>query len=93
MFLDEKQLAYLHVINENHVDMIRLYENVKKIVKANLTGPTTYLYPIYKFYFPLLAGKMKAITEHIFTQRALPELPVRWRVWLFFDLIDFIFVF
>lgn len=57
--------------------MIRLYENVKRIVNANLTGPTTYLYPIYKFYFPLLAGKMKAITENIFTQRALPELPVR----------------
>lgn len=73
-------MAHLHVIHENHVDMIELYEKVRKIVKANLTGPTTYLYPIYKFYFPLLAGKMKAITEHIFTQRALPELPVRLKI-------------
>lgn len=56
--------------------MIDLYNHVREIVKANLIGPTLYLYPIYDYYFPLLAGKMKSITEHIFSQKKIPELPV-----------------
>lgn len=61
---------------ETHVDMRILYDKVESIVRENWTGPTTYLYPIYTYYFPLLNGKMKALTEHIFTQYTIPELTV-----------------
>jgi dynein heavy chain, axonemal len=69
-------LDHLHYIGEEHVDMQRLYEKIKRIVKANQTGPTTYLYPMYRFYFPILANKMKHITESIFSMREIPSLQV-----------------
>lgn len=69
-------MGYLHYIGENHVDMVKLYEKIKRIVKANQTGPTTYLYPMYRFYFPILANKMKHITESIFSLREIPSLQV-----------------
>lgn len=56
--------------------MLKLYEKIKEIVKSNQTGPTTYLYPMYIFYFPILANKMKNITENIFSQREVPSLEV-----------------
>lgn len=74
---DVEQLGYLMYITENHVDMVKLYDEVKEIVVANQTGPKTYLYPIYKYYFPLLSNKLKEMTENIFVQAELPELPVR----------------
>lgn len=76
-FLDENLRGHLHYIREDHVDMLRLYEKIKVIVESNQTGPTTYLYPMYTFYFPILAGKMRAITEHVFSQREIPSLEVR----------------
>ncbi|XP_058823709.1 dynein axonemal heavy chain 3 [Topomyia yanbarensis] len=79
---DQKLLGYLHYIREDNVDMEKLYEKVKSIVSANQTGPTTYLYPMYEYYFPILANKMKAITESIFSQRELPSLEI------FKDLVD-----
>jgi dynein heavy chain, axonemal len=69
-------LGYLHYIGEDHVDMLKLYDKIKKIVKANQTGPTTYLYPMYRFYFPILANKMKHITESIFSLTEIPSLQV-----------------
>lgn len=69
-------MGYLHYISEDHVDMLKLYDKIKKIVKANQTGPTTYLYPMYRFYFPILANKMKHITESIFSLREIPSLQV-----------------
>lgn len=69
-------LGYLHIIEENHVDMVKLYDKIKKIVKSNQTGPTTYLYPMYTFYFPILANKMRLITENIFGQKEIPSLEV-----------------
>lgn len=69
-------LSYLHYIQEDHVDMLKLYEKIKKIVISNQTGPTTYLYPMYTFYFPILANKMKLITESIFSLREIPSLSV-----------------
>lgn len=72
----QELLGYLHYIEEDHVDMLKLYDKIKKIVKANQTGPTTYLYPMYTFYFPILANKMKFITESIFSLREIPSLQV-----------------
>lgn len=69
-------MGHLHYISESHVDMVKLYDKIKKIVKANQTGPTTYLYPMYRFYFPILANKMKHITESIFSLREIPSLQV-----------------
>lgn len=71
-----EQLGYLMYIDENHVDMVKLYDEVKEMVVANQTGPKTYLYPIYKYYFPLLSNKLKEMTENIFVQTEVPELPV-----------------
>lgn len=73
-------MGHLHYIGEDHVDMLKLYDKIKKIVKANQTGPTTYLYPMYRFYFPILANKMKHITESIFSLREIPSLQVRYRL-------------
>uniref|UniRef100_A0A336M3T0 CSON009294 protein n=1 Tax=Culicoides sonorensis TaxID=179676 RepID=A0A336M3T0_CULSO len=73
---DESFLRYLHYIREDHVDMVKLYDKIKEIVKSNQTGPTTYLYPMYTFYFPILANKMKDITEYIFSQREIPSLEI-----------------
>ncbi|KAL1398756.1 hypothetical protein pipiens_008712 [Culex pipiens pipiens] len=79
---DKKQLGYLHYLRDDNADMEKLYERVKSIVIANQTGPTIYLYPMYEYYFPVLANKMKAITESIFSQRDLPSLDI------FKDLVD-----
>lgn len=72
-----EEFGYLHCIDEEHVDMIKLYEDVREIVGANLTAPTTYLYPIYTYYFPMLCGRMKLLTENIFTQYTIPGLEVQ----------------
>jgi dynein heavy chain len=77
MTQNEELLGYLHCIQEDHIDMLKLYERIKKIVISNQTGPTTYLYPMYRFYFPILANKMKLITESIFSLREIPSLSVR----------------
>ncbi|XP_062562978.1 dynein axonemal heavy chain 3 isoform X3 [Armigeres subalbatus] len=79
---DKKQLGYLHYIRDDNADMEKLYDRVKSIVIANQTGPTIYLYPMYEYYFPVLANKMKVITESIFSQRELPSLEI------FKDLVD-----
>jgi dynein heavy chain, axonemal len=81
---DENLLGYLHCIRDDNMDMLKLYDQVKHIVIANQTGPTTYLYPMYRFYFPILANKMKNITENIFSQREIPSLDVRKVEKLFF---------
>ncbi|XP_037908989.1 dynein heavy chain 3, axonemal [Hermetia illucens] len=74
MSKEPQHRTFLHCMPETHVDMRILYDKVESIVRENWTGPTTYLYPIYTYYFPLLNGKMKALTEHIFTQYTIPEL-------------------
>lgn len=79
---DKKQLGYLHYIRDDNADMEKLYQKVKTIVIANQTGPTIYLYPMYEYYFPVLANQMKVITESIFSQRELPSLDI------FKDLVD-----
>lgn len=76
MTQDPQLLGYLHYIHEDHVDMLKLYDRIKKIVKSNQSGPTTYLYPMYTFYFPILANKMKLITESIFSLKEIPSLNV-----------------
>jgi dynein heavy chain len=76
MTQSKELLSYLHYIHEDHVDMLKLYDKIKKIVQRNQTGPTTYLYPMYRFYFPILANKMKHITESIFSLREIPSLQV-----------------
>lgn len=72
----DDELGYLHIIEESHVDMLKMYEEVRQIVQSNWYGPKIYLHPIYRYYFVLLARKMKLITEKIFTQRTIPDLPV-----------------
>ncbi|CRK99186.1 CLUMA_CG012500, isoform A [Clunio marinus] len=72
----KEHLGFLHYISQDHVDMLKLYEKVKKIVKANQNGPTTYLYPTYRFYFPILSGRMRSITESIFSLREIPSLQI-----------------
>lgn len=66
----------MHCIPETHVDMVKLYKQVEEIVTANQTGPTTYLYPIYTYYFPLISDQIKKLTERIFEQDIIPGLPV-----------------
>lgn len=75
--VDPDQCGQLHIIDENHVDMLRLYENVRSIVAANQLGPRIYLYPIYSYYSSLLSDKIKLMTERIFEQNTIPKLPVR----------------
>ena len=76
IFLDKVQFGYLHCIPEDHVDMIKFYEKVKNIVIANKYGPKIYLYPIYRYYFPLLSNKLKEMAENIFVHYRIPDLPV-----------------
>lgn len=56
--------------------MLKLYKRVEEIVAANQTGPMTYLYPIYTYYFPLVSDQIKKLTERIFEQDVIPALPV-----------------
>lgn len=72
----DDEFGYLHIIEEAHVDMLKMYEEVRQFVQRNWYGPKIYLHPIYRYYFVLLARKMKLITEKIFTQRTIPDLPV-----------------
>lgn len=73
---DKHQLGYLHTIDENHIDMLMLFDAVRKIVAANQMGPTIYLYPIYLYYSSLVSDRIKAMTERIFQQKIIPNLPV-----------------
>lgn len=66
------------MIDVNHVDMLKLYENVRCIVAANQRGPSIYLYPIYSYYAPLLTNQLKLMTENIFQKSILPNLPVNY---------------
>lgn len=68
-------------MTEDHVDMVGMYQRVRQIVVANQPGPKTYLYPIYEYYFPLLANKIQAMTENIFVQYRIPELAVSNYIW------------
>lgn len=77
--IDESQHGYLHCIPEDHIDMLLLYERVEEIVAANQTGPTTYLFPIYTYYYPLISDRIKKMTEAIFVQETIPPLPVSQR--------------
>lgn len=76
---DIDQFGYLHTIAENHVDMVKLYENMREIVAANQMGPKLYLYPIYTYYSSLFSDKIKLMTERIFEQDTIPSLPVKIR--------------
>lgn len=75
-FTDKHQFGHLHTINENHIDMLELYGAIRRIVAANQMGPTIYLYPIYLYYSSLLSDQIKAMTERIFQQTIIPNLPV-----------------
>lgn len=88
LIIGNDEHGFLHIIEESHVDMVKMYENVREIVQSNWYGPKIYLHPIYRYYFVLLARKMKLITEKIFTQRTIPDLPVR-----FLKNIYFIYIF
>lgn len=84
-FADKHQFGHLHTINENHMDMLELFDAIRKIVAANEMGPTIYLYPIYLYYSSLLSDQIRAMTERIFQQTVIPNLPVnisltRWRL-------------
>lgn len=67
----------MYAIDETHIDMMKLYENVRNCVTANQIGPKLYLYPIYSYYSLLLSDKMKLMTERIFEQDTVPSLPVK----------------
>lgn len=75
-YIGHDELGYLHIIEESHVDMLEMYAEVRQVVQSNWYGPKIYLHPIYRYYFVLLARKMKLITEKVFTQRTIPDLPV-----------------
>lgn len=78
LITDIDQFGHLHTIDETHVDMMKLYKTVRNIVAANQIGPTRYLYPIYSYYSSLLSDKIKLMTERIFEQNTIPNLPVKW---------------
>lgn len=75
-YIDESTLGYLHVVDESHCDMKRLYKNVHRIVENNWSGLRVYLYPIFKYYYGLFTKKMMPIVEKLFTQHIVPELVV-----------------
>ncbi|XP_075164298.1 dynein heavy chain 3, axonemal [Haematobia irritans] len=74
MSRDPDTFGYLHCINENHPDMMNLYQKITTIVENNRKGPIVYLLPIYKYYYSLLANKILPIVERIFTHHVLPDL-------------------
>lgn len=76
MFLDIEQFGHLHIIDENHIDMRRMYGKIRNIVAANQLGPKIYLQPIYTYYSSLLSDKIKLMTERVFEQDTIPKLPV-----------------
>lgn len=86
--LDPSLFGYLHCVHEDHVDMVKLYDKVERIIEANQPGPRTYLYPIYEYYFPLLGNKIMAMTENIFTKSTIPSLPVRLKRLIYTKLFD-----
>lgn len=57
--------------------MLKFYDEVRKIVAVNQTGPIIYLYPVYSYYSMLLSDRLKMMTENIFVQSKIPDLPVR----------------
>lgn len=57
--------------------MLKLFDQVREVVTANLQGPKIYLYPIYSYYFPMLSNKIKEMAQNIFAQYNLPDLKVR----------------
>lgn len=71
-----EQFGHLHIIDENHVDMQRMYGKIRNIVAANQLGPKIYLQPIYTYYSSLLSDKIKLMTERVFEQDTIPKLPV-----------------
>ncbi|XP_037881601.1 dynein heavy chain 3, axonemal [Glossina fuscipes] len=75
MSKDPDTLAYLHCIHEDHPDMLVLYENVRDVINKNWSGPVTYLFPVYKYYYALLSNRLMPIVEKIYTQHILPDLP------------------
>lgn len=60
----------------DHVDMLKLYDDVRTIVRANEQGPRIYLHPIYKYYFSLLSNKLRDMALSIFSQYNIPSLKV-----------------
>lgn len=78
---DKHQFGHLHTIDENHIDMLKLFESIRQIVVANQTGPTIYLYPIYSYYSSLLSDQIRAMTEQVFQQTIIPNLPVNFDFW------------
>lgn len=71
---DESERGFLHFIPADHVDMERLYEDVRQIVAANQEGPRLFLKPIYEYYYPILSGKLLHSTENLFLQKTVPSL-------------------
>lgn len=71
---DENECGFLHIIPEDHVDMERLYADVRRIVAANQEGPRLFLKPIYDYYYPILSGKLLRSTERLFLQNSIPSL-------------------
>lgn len=73
---DMQQFGHLYVVNEDHVDMMHMYDAVRDIVRVNQPGPQLYLRPIYAYYSAVLSDRIKLLTERIFEQSILPGLPV-----------------
>lgn len=71
---DEDERGFLHFIPDDHVDMEKLYNGVRKIVAANQDGPRLFLKPIYDYYYPILSGKLLLSTERLFIQNNIPSL-------------------
>lgn len=71
-----RQFGHLYVVNEDHVDMMHMYDAVRDIVRVNQPGPQLYLRPIYAYYSAVLSDRIKLLTERIFEQSILPGLPV-----------------
>lgn len=54
--------------------MLRFFERVRSVVRANEQGPRIYLKPMYAYYYTLLSNKLRDMALHIFTQHSLPAL-------------------
>lgn len=67
----------MYVVNEEHIDMMHMYDMAREIVRVNQPGPQLYLQPIYAYYSSVLSDRIKLMTEKVFEHKTIPSLPVR----------------
>lgn len=73
--LDETYLKYLHIIEESHPDMLKLYEHIRYIASKNFNGVVIYLSFIHQYYNGLLSNCLLPLIEQILLQTSQLDIP------------------